>query len=141
MTFDELVLLTAIRRAGGNWGDLLLDAERVAFARKVADSYTLITQDVRFPFSVDDVIRLKTLLRKGKNNRVKADIALAHGYRCFWHGRGKGPCTNEAEAGHLVPRCQGGELTVENAMIECRGHNNQRRDMTIEEYLQSGMTL
>jgi MoxR-like ATPase len=26
-------------------------------------------------------------------------------------------------------------LTVVNAMIECRAHNNQRREMTIEEYL------
>jgi hypothetical protein len=31
-------------------------------------------------------------------------------------------------------------MTVENCQIECRAHNNQRREMLIEEYLQSNLT-
>jgi hypothetical protein len=31
-------------------------------------------------------------------------------------------------------------LTVENCHIECRAHNNQRREMSIEDYIKSGMT-
>ncbi len=46
----------------------------------------------------------------------------------------------EVEAGHVVQRCKGGPLTVENGQIECRAHNNQRREMSIEDYLKSTMT-
>lgn len=137
MTFEELRLLTAIRKLGGTWGDMPTDAMRREFAIQVASQHAMMTGDVRFPWSIDDVIRLSLNLRKQVDTRTKADIAIQHGCRCFWDGRGKGPCTDEAEAGHLVPRSRGGELTVANAVIECRGHNNQRSDMTIEEYLLS----
>jgi hypothetical protein len=30
-------------------------------------------------------------------------------------------------------------MTGENCQIECRAHNNQRREMLIEEYLNSDM--
>lgn len=73
-----------------------------------------------------------------ESTRIKAQIAAAHGYECFWKHRGKGPCSDEAEAGHVVPRAAGAELTVENGMIECRAHNNQRRERSIEDYLTSG---
>jgi hypothetical protein len=39
-----------------------------------------------------------------------------------------------------VQRCKGGLLTVENGQIECRAHNNQRREMSIEDYLLSSIT-
>lgn len=140
MTFDELVLLMAIRQLPERWGDLPTDAQRHEFARQVAGRYAIVTGDVMFPFSVDDVVGLGMSLRKNKANRVKADIAIAHGAKCFWQHRGKGPCSNEAEAGHVIARCNNGELTVENGMIECRAHNNQRREMTIERYLASDLT-
>lgn len=67
---------------------------------------------------------------------MKAKVALEHGTRCFWVGRNVGACSDEAEVGHIVPRCQDGPLTVENCMIECRAHNNERKERTIEQYLQ-----
>lgn len=141
MTFDELRLLTAIRMLGGTWGDMPTDQMRREFASQVAAQHAAMTGDVRFPWSIDDVIKLALSLRKQIDTRTKADIAIQHGVKCFWEGRGKGACTDEAEAGHLVPKCRGGQLTVENAVIECRGHNNQRREMTIEEYLLSDKAL
>ena len=68
----------------------------------------------------------------------KAEIAAAYGYECFWKHRGKGPCCDEVEGGHVIPRCAGADLTVANGMIECRAHNNQRREHSIEDYLASG---
>jgi hypothetical protein len=39
-----------------------------------------------------------------------------------------------------VPKCRGGDISVANCQIECRAHNNQRRERTIEEYLTSSDT-
>lgn len=93
-----------------------------------------------FPFTIDDIERWSITLRKNTDAKVKVDIALAHGTECYFKRRGKGPCSEEVEAGHIVQRCKGGPLTVENGQIECRAHNNQRREMAIEDYLKSDLT-
>lgn len=137
MTFQELELLVAIQGVPHLGRDRVTHQERLDFAKRVHGEWCLRTGDVLFPFTVDDVHRLAMSLRKNRSTRTKAEIAAAHGTACFWRHRGKGPCSDEAEAGHVVARCEGAELTVANGMIECRAHNNQRRDMTIEEYLLS----
>lgn len=140
MLFRELKLLIAIRSLRTKSRDYLTAADRLEFAMKVQRQYALLFQTVEFPFSIDDVIAIYMAMRKNKNTRTKGDIAATHGTTCFWAGRGKGDCSDECEAGHLVPACRNGELSVANCIIECRAHNNQRREMTIEEYLISTKT-
>lgn len=141
MKFDELKLMVAIHNAGAGWGDLPTSEKRFDFSRRVAEEYATITGDVFFPFTIDDVVSVMLRLRKRTSNRKKAEVALRHGWSCFWSGRGKGPCTDEAEVGHLVPNSQGGELSTDNCVIECLGHNRQRGAMTIEQYIQSDRIL
>jgi hypothetical protein len=97
--------------------------------------------DSRFPWSIDDVLHWSMQYRKSRQSKMKVQIALAHGETCYFKNRGKGPCCDRAEWGHIVPRCRGGLDTVENGQIECRAHNHQRgvngNVMTIEEYLAS----
>jgi hypothetical protein len=136
MRFDELKLLVAINSLKPK-GDPISDHARMARARQVREEYTRLFDDVFFPWATSDVIEMCVTWRKQATARTKAEIAAAHGYGCFWRHRGKGPCCDEVEGGHVVPRCAGADLTVANGMIECRAHNNQRRERSIEEYLAS----
>lgn len=140
MTFEELELLMAIRRCGRSGKELVATNDRINFAKLVAWHFADITGDVCFPFSVDKVMGMQLRLRKNSITKLKADVALQYGTRCFWLGRGKGPCNELAELGHIVSRSSGGSDEPSNLMIECRAHNNQRRDMSIERYLASDMT-
>lgn len=140
MTFDDLRLVIAIRQHGGFPSDGMSEVERIEYALQVSRLYCLTNRNTRFDFDTDDVIRSALAVRKNIDTRIKADVAEAHGVRCFWQGRGKGSCCDEAECGHLVPNSKGGPLSVENCVIECRSHNNQRHAMTVEEYLQSHLT-
>ena len=136
MRFDELKLLVDINSLNAS-GDPQSDSKRLDRAREVSDEYTRLFRDVYFPWTTSAVIEMCVNWRKQKATRMKAEIAAAHGFECFWAERGKGPCCDEAEAGHIVPNCTGAELTVANGMIECRAHNNQRRERSIEQYLAS----
>lgn len=136
MRFDELKLLVAINSLQPE-GDPISDSARMSRAREVRDEYTRLFAEVFFPWTTSDVIEMCVTWRKNKSARIEAEIAAAHGYECFWKHRGKGPCCDELEGGHVVPRSAGADLTVANGMIECRAHNNQRRERSIEEYLTS----
>ena len=140
MTFDELWLLVAIQKANVSFRDGANDLERQEVCKQVASMFSDITEDVLFPFTVNDVWTHGVSWRKSPDKGIKAEVAFAHGFACFWNGRDKGPCCNEAEVGHLVPRCRDGKLSVANCVIECRSHNNQRRELTVEEYLLSDKT-
>lgn len=135
MTFDELKLCIAIQDAYLGGGDRPSTAARLEGAKAVLCAWLARYQDTRFPYSIDDIERWRINLRKNTDTRIKTDIAVAHGLRCFWSNRGLGECSDEAEAGHIVARCNGGALSIENAMIECHAHNNERRELTIEEYV------
>lgn len=140
MKFDELKLLVAISRAkkatlGGS--DPVTDADRLRYADVVRDEYAAITSDIYFPWTTSEVITLAVNHRKQTSTKIKAEIAEAHGYECFWRHRQKGPCCDEAEGGHVIPQASGADLSVANGMIECRSHNNQRRERSIEQYLAS----
>jgi hypothetical protein len=136
MTFDDLKLLCAIHRQTPDGRDHTSDEERLEFALAVSRTYGLLHGDSFFPWSTDQVAKMRLAYRKSKSTQMKAKIALAHGgAHCFWRHRDKGACCESAEAGHLVPNCKGGPLSVANCIIECRAHNNQRRERTIEEYL------
>lgn len=139
MTFLELRLACAIQHADMGGRDPQSRSDRVRAAKRIFDAFLSLHDDSYFPFTVDEVCHLMSSYRKNKATQTKVDIALKHGsFRCFWESRDKGPCSDEVEAGHLVPASRGGELSVANCVIECRAHNNQRSAMQIEEYIGSG---
>jgi len=139
MTENELHLCCAIRLADLGGGDRPTSDQRKRAALAVIAEWLTLTGDSLFPFTIDDIERWSITLRKSGDAKIKVDIALAHGTECYFKGRGKGPCSAEVEAGHVVQRCKGGPLTVENGQIECRAHNNQRREMSIEDYMKSSL--
>lgn len=140
MTENELHLCCAIRRADLGGGDRPTSEQRRRAATVVLAEWLSLTGDTLFPFTIDDIERWSIALRKSPDAKIKVDIALTHGTECYFKHRGKGPCSEEVEAGHIVQRCKGGPLNVENGQIECRAHNNQRREMSIEDYLKSNIT-
>lgn len=140
MTEKELHLCCAVRLADLGGGDRPTSDQRRRAALSVVAEWINLTGDSMFPFTIDDIERWSIALRKSSDAKIKVDIALAHGTSCYFKGRGKGPCSEDVEAGHIVQRCNGGPLNVENGQIECRAHNNQRREMSIEEYMKSGKT-
>lgn len=140
MTFDELKLAIAIYKAQLGGRDLVTERERKEAACFIYTEWVMHFDDTVFPFTPDDIERIRLSVRKSTATKMKVDVAIAHGVFCFFSNRGKGPCCSEAECGHLIPRSKGGSLNIENCQIECRSHNNQRREMLIEEYLQSELT-
>jgi len=139
MTFKELELLIAIEQVG-EYGRDRFGAERLEYAIAVQRWYSLLHGDTVFPFSAEDVNRWAVALRKQKATQIKAAIAAAHGCRCFWDRRNKGPCSEDAEGGHMVAESAGEELSVANGMVECGAHNRLRSAMTIEEFFLSDKT-
>lgn len=143
MTFDELRLCMAIHRARLGHKDRPRSHDRNYAVERVFSKWLEIFGESSFPWSVDDVVHWLIAHRKRKDNRIKIEIALAHGWTCYFRNRGKGPCCNVAEWGHIVPRSGGGPDTIENGQIECFSHNRQRGGrvpMTIEEYMASDLT-
>jgi hypothetical protein len=140
MTENELRLCCAIRRANLGGGDRPTKDQRERAAIAVVIEWIDLTGDSFFPFTIDDIERWSIALRKSSDAKIKVDIAMAKGTECYFKHNAKGPCSAEIEAGHIVPRCKGGALSVANGQIECRAHNNQRREMSIEDYMKSDLT-
>jgi hypothetical protein len=143
MTFEELKLCMAIHRARLGHKDRPRSRDRDYAVERVFSMWLEIFGESKFPWSVDDVVHWLITYRKRKENRIKVEIALSHGWTCYFKNRGKGPCCSVAEWGHIVPRSAGGPDTPENGQIECFSHNRQRGGrvpMTIEEYLASDLT-
>lgn len=135
MNHSELMLCVAITRAGLGGTDRSSHRRRLDDASAVMVEWLESVEDSRFPFTIDEIDSWRINLRKRPENRIKVEIALAHGAQCYWRHRGKGPCSTEIHAGHVVPRSKGHALTVANGQIECEWHNVQRQEMSIEEYL------
>jgi len=140
MTFNELELCIAIENAGRCPDTPKTQQQRLELAMRVFPEWLRASGDSVFPFTIDEIVQWDTAIRKNKACQTKVEVAQLHGVSCFWKNRGKGPCCQQAECGHLHPNSQGGPLSVENCVIECRAHNNQRRDMTIEKYIVSPQT-
>jgi hypothetical protein len=121
-------------------GDRPTSDQRRRAVIAVFTEWVNLAGDAVFPFTIDDVEKWSITLRKSPDAKTKVDIALAKGKECYFKHCNKGPCSEEIEAGHIVPRCKGGALSVANGQIECRAHNNQRREMSIEDYMKSPMT-
>ena len=140
MTTNELHLCCAIRLANLGGGDRPSSDKRRRAAIAVMAEWLTLTGDSFFPFTIDDIESSSILFRKSGDAKIKVDIALKHWAECYFKSRGKGPCSEDIEAGHVVQRSKGGPLSVENGQIECRSHNNQRRAMSIEDYMKSNLT-
>lgn len=137
MTFDELILCIAVENAGRCPDTPRSQQQRVDLSRRVFPEWVALTGDSFFPFTIDNIVHWDTAIRKNKDTRTKVEVAREHGTHCFWRNRGKGPCSDDAECGHIWQNSKGGPMSVENCMIECRAHNNQRKDMSVEEYIKS----
>lgn len=139
MTFDELHLACAIEGVRSRWGgrELHTKARRLQLAKLVFEEWVLLYGDTCFPFTVDKIAEMYTNRRKkGYCEPSVAEIAKAHGqFKCFWEKRGKGACSDDAEAGHIMPRANGHALTIENGIVECGRHNRERKTQSIEQYL------
>lgn len=140
MTFDELVLSMAIQKAGRCPDTPRTNEQRMRLAIRVFNEWIRLQGDSVFPFTVDQIVECDARIRKNLDTRTKIEVAHKHGARCFWEGRGKGPCCNTVECGHLWQNSKGGPMSVANCVIECRSHNNQRRAMGVEEYIRSELT-
>ena len=140
MTESELKLCCAILRARLGSGDRPTTEKRHHAAIAAFAEWVLMTGDSYFPFSIDDVTSWVLAFRKNKDTQVKVEVAIAKGTTCYFKSCGKGPCSEDIEAGHIVPKSKGGLFTVENLQIECHSHNNQRGVMSIEDYISSGLT-
>jgi hypothetical protein len=138
MNQSELLLWCAISQADIGGGDRPTADQRRRAALAVFTEWVNLTGDSAFPFTIDEIEQASLRLRKaGDPGKVKVGIALTHGIYCYFRNRGKGPCCNEVEAGHIWQKWDGGPLTIENGQIECKAHNNQRRELSIEEYMKS----
>jgi hypothetical protein len=140
MTFDELLLCMAIEKAGRCPDTPRTTEQRRQLAIRVFNEWVALQSDSRFPFTIDQIVDFDTRIRKSKDTRTKVKVAHLHGVKCFWNGRNKGPCCDTVECGHLWQNSFGGPLSVENCVIECWSHNNQRRAMSIEEYIKSPLS-
>lgn len=141
MTFSELKLCMAIVKADLGGGDRPIHKQRLESAHSVMVEFLYLFEESYFPYSIDDVERWRLNIRKQTDTRIKVEVAMLHGTRCFWAHRNMGECSNDAECGHLIPASQNGPLTIANCIIECRAHNNERRALTIEEYIKAkGLT-
>lgn len=87
----------------------------------------------------ESLLKAYTRYRKSGDKRLRlmVEVAIAHGCRCFFAGRGKGECSDELDLDRIVPGARGGQYRVENCHIVCSRHNRERGDRSIEEYLTS----
>lgn len=144
MTADELPTFIAIHRV-----ERLIEERRQAgeFLPLFGSDDWLIDRSRRVEllsmiqsFLVPDEALLSSYLRYRKSGdklRIIAALAVRHGARCFFDGRGKGECSNELDLDRIIPGARGGEYSLENCHIVCSRHNRERGDRAIEEYLRA----
>jgi hypothetical protein len=141
MNTSELKLCIAIRKANLGGGDRPTGQQRIDAARRVMVSYLTTFEDSMFPYCMDEIELWSLAIRKNSDTKAKVEIAIAHGWRCFWYGRECGDCSDEIELGHIIAKTHGGQVSIANCWIECRAHNNDRREVSIESYLTSKSVL
>jgi 5-methylcytosine-specific restriction endonuclease McrA len=63
---------------------------------------------------------------------LKEYLLLKWGHECVY--KSKGPCDQYLEVEHITPRSRGGSHRVSNLTIACRKHNQQKGNLTAEEF-------
>ena len=100
------------------------DAERAMLDSEYAKPLNSVRKQVKSaPRPRDGISRQLIAPKRGER---KTEIARVHGLRCFWPQRGVGPCSDDAEAGHIVARCHGGELSIEQYLADKRETGGSR---------------
>lgn len=137
MTFQELYLAIALRRHG-NMGMELMSKPigvRHRYASGVYSEWVSLTDTTEFPWTWEDICRIRETVRKSTSNGLKAEVAERFGVKCFWEGRGKGNCSVDAQLGHILPRSKGGKDEIGNLIIECGRHNAEHGSLSFDEYV------
>jgi hypothetical protein len=143
MTFADLSLYQAVYRVFGKVDN---PGSEDWTRRRASEIYKLVLYEIvdndawteqGVPYSRDRVIDVWVDIRKNPKNRLKCQVSLTHGSRCFYADRGLGPCSDEVEVDRIVPASRGGPYTLENCVIACAQHNGARGDRTIEDFLGS----
>jgi hypothetical protein len=143
MTFDELPLYQAVHQVYGSVekpgsDDWISNSAKTAYRlvlMQIVESGGWTAQGI--PYSMERVVEVWRDLRKVPKTRLKCEVALIHGSRCFYANRGLGPCSNEVDLDRIIPESRGGQYTVENCIIVCSTHNRARGDRTIEDFLEA----
>ena len=141
MTFNELPLYQAVHRVytsvekpgSDDWISASAKTAYRLVLMQIVESGSWTEQGI--PYSMERVVEVWRDLRKNPNNRLKCEVSLAHGPRCFYADRGLGPCSDELDLDRIIPETRGGRYTLENCMIVCSTHNRARGDRTIEHFL------
>ncbi len=77
---------------------------------------------------------------EGYDTAAVMALAAKHGGRCWYCGCeltapvGAGTMPTTATRDHIVPRSKGGSNRAENIVAACRGCNNAKRTMSVEQY-------
>src|SRR5688572_4720756 len=122
MTFDELPLYQAVYRVYSAVEKPGSD-EWISNSAKTAYKFVLmqIVEDEAWtsegiPYSMERVVEVWRDIRKQVKSRLKCEVSLVHGTRCFYADRGVGPCSGEVDLDRIIPETRGGGYTVENCM-------------------------
>jgi hypothetical protein len=145
MTFAELSLYQAVYRV---FGRLEKPGSEDWNLQRNKELYKLVLFELvdmggyteqGIPYSLERVVEVWRDIRKNLKNRLKCEVSLIHGGRCFYAHRGVGDCAEEVELDRIVPETRGGQYTVENCVIACTRHNAARGNRSIEDYLTSAV--
>jgi hypothetical protein len=147
MTFEELPLYQAVYRVfqsvekpGSD--DWISSNAKMAYKLvllQIVEQEGWTDEGIFYP--MQRIVEVWRDLRKVVKTRLKCEVSLTHGSRCFWAERGVGPCSEEVDLDRIIPESRGGKYQVENCMIVCSYHNRSRGDRFIEEYLGSSLDI
>ena len=60
-------------------------------------------------------------------------VLIKFNHRCVY-ADAKSPCDEVLNVNHLIPRSRGGPNRASNLVCACRKHNEEKGDMSLEEY-------
>ncbi len=145
MTFDELPIYVAVDKASRAIEERIADGEGLPLIgsdewiidpRRRSELLAMIQS---FLQPDEALLRPWMRYRKASNDKLRlmVEVATLRGTTCFFAGRGKGECSDDVELDRIVPGSRGGTYELANCMITCGRHNRDRKDRTIEAYLQA----
>jgi hypothetical protein len=141
MRFDEMSLYIAVHRVYAcvekpGSDDWISENAKAAYKLVLMQLVEMEGwTDHGIAYSMERMVQVWRDMRKAPKIRLKCEVILAHGGKCFYAGRGVGPCSDEADLDRIVPESRGGRYAIENCVVACTAHNRARGDRAIEEYL------
>lgn len=141
MTFDDLPLYQAVHKV---YQAVEQPGSDDWISHNAKRAYSLVLTEIvnsggwteqGIPWSMERVVEVWRDLRKAPKARLKCEVSLTHGSRCFYANRNAGPCSAEVDLDRIIPESRGGQYTLENCIIVCSAHNRARGDRLIEDFL------